>query len=511
MTSKSLQTVLGGGSLILVGTAVQLALGFVARVIAARYLGSVDYGALALGITLVTFLSTICLLGTDIGVARFLPRFDDGGVRRGVLISAFSISAPVAGFTGIAIALFPHTAARMLGAPDAAAVLQIFGLVVPFAAMLRLSVGGVRGLQRAMPRVYSQDIALPVARLALIAAVIIAGGTVLDVAYAYLAAYALAATLSVVFLAQYSSLFDRGVRPEWMYRRLLVFSTPLVLSSLAFTALSSIDVFLLSFYLPTTRPVGIYQAVYPLSKLLSMFAGPFGFILLPALSELDSDGNTAEIRRVYRTTVKWIFVLTLPVGLVFLAFPRTAILYTLGSEYVVAGPTLAVLSLAYLVHSAVGPNTEALTSLGASRLVLVDHVLIACVNIALNALLIPRYSYFGAAIATALSFTLLNVLVSGQLYRRSQVFPISSDTVRIGITGTGSFAAFVWVVTSWLRVEGLAAVVVVASLFAIAYVVIVLRFGIGPDELALFESLEHRFDFESSRLKRGLRRAAGEK
>ena len=176
---KSLQTVFSGSALLFIGTVLQLAVGFFTRTVTARYLGSNEYGMLTLGITLVSFLSTISLFGMDIGVARFLPRFDSDRLVRGVLVSAFSLNIPIAVFIGGIVVFFPHTIAQILGAPNAASVLRIFGLAIPFAAILRLAIGGARGLQRVTSHVLTRDIVQPITRLGLLIVVVIIGGTAL--------------------------------------------------------------------------------------------------------------------------------------------------------------------------------------------------------------------------------------------------------------------------------------------------------------------------------------------
>lgn len=510
MSDKSLRTVFGGSTLLFVGMAVQLGFGFAARTAAARYLGSADYGAIALGITIVTFFPTVVLLGTDTGIAQFLPRFDDERSRRGTLLSAFGLTFPLAVVGGGTFVLFPEAVASTLGTPQASGVLQVFGAIIPFAALLQLSISGTRGMQLATPRVYIQDITLPMARLGLIVVVVVLGGSAIDIAYAYLVAYGVAAVLAFGYLARYSSLLVSDVSPKPMARSLLAFSAPLVVSALSYRLFTNIDVFLLSFFTGTTESVGIYQAVYPLSRLLSVFLGPFTFMIMPVLSELDSDDNYVEMRRIYRTAVKWIVVLTLPLYLLFLTFPEVVIRNSFGMEYTVGSSTLVVLSLAFLSHSVVGPNTEALTSVGASKLVMVDHVAVAGANVVLNSVLIPRYSYFGAGVATAISFALLNLLVTYQLYRRSGIQPVSKPVVQISSVSVLVFAALVWATTRPLGFEGLQAALVTALSFAVVYMVVVFRFGIGKEELTLFESLEDRLGLELHWFKRRLRRAVRE-
>ncbi|WP_227379427.1 flippase [Haladaptatus halobius] len=504
MSDSSLRTLLGGSVVLFGGMVCQLVLGFIARIVTARYLSPAEYGAIGLGISLVTFFGTLSVLGVDMGVARFLPRYDDSRSTRGVLVSAFRMSIPVAVLVSAVTVLFPARIASVLGGSGAAGVIRVFGLMIPIAALLRLTVGSIRGLQLATPRVYAKDIALPLTRLVLIFAVIAVGGTVFDIALAYLAAYVIATAIAFVYLGRHTAVFDVNVPSATMYRDLLLFSAPLLVSSMTYQMFTNVDVFLLGYFTGSTASIGVYQVVYPLSQLLTVFLGPVGFMILPIISELDSERNEDEIRRVYRVAVKWVFLFMLPVCLTFVLFPETIISYTFGEKYAVAGPTLAVLSLAFFTHSMAGPNAEALTSIGESRLIMYDNIIVALANVGLNVVLIPHYSYFGAAVATALSFCLLNVIVTVQLYRRVGIRPVSLAVLRIGAIGALVFVA-TWVVTRQFDLRQVVTMLITTAVFVPAYAVIVIRFGITREELALFETVENRFNGKLQRIRRQLR------
>jgi O-antigen/teichoic acid export membrane protein len=70
-----------------------------------------------------------------------------------------------------------------------------------------------------------------------------------------------------------------------------------------------------------------------------------------------------------------------------------------------------------------GLNGTTLTSLGWTRAILAVNIVAAVANIVLNLYLIPRYSLIGAAVATTLSYVLINALYSSVLYVRTGIVP----------------------------------------------------------------------------------------
>ncbi|MFC7174347.1 lipopolysaccharide biosynthesis protein [Haloplanus litoreus] len=74
---------LKGGSVVFVGRIAELGISFLGLAVIARLIGPTDFGAVAIGSTLLSMLSTLSILGLDTGVGRFLPRYESPADRRG--------------------------------------------------------------------------------------------------------------------------------------------------------------------------------------------------------------------------------------------------------------------------------------------------------------------------------------------------------------------------------------------------------------------------------------------
>lgn len=487
-------TILASGGILLVGLIVQMGTNFFTRVIMARSLGEAGYGAISLGFATLTTLAILSTGGVDIGIGRFLPRFDAPEKRRGVLIGAYVIVMPVAAVVGIGIALAATPIAEnAFGDASVAPVLAVFGLTIPAAVLIRLTIGSVRGMQESVPRVLIQNVTLPASRFGLVVGVVLLGGGVLAVAWAYTAAYLLAAGLSMYYLFSRTSLFDRvGFDP--MYRRLLLFSLPLIVTTAMKMLLSNTDTFVVGVF-GTIGDVAVYNVAYPLASLLTVALGAFGFVFMPIVSELEADGRDEEFVLAYQVVSKWILVLTLPILLLTVTFSETVIALTFGDQYLEAAPALVVLSVGFFIHAVLGPSGNALTAIGNTRLIMWDSIVVAVCNLVANLLLVPIASTLGAAIATAFSYGLLNALYLMQLYRAIGSHPFRTRSLLLVAVTTLAWGS-IWFVTDSVT-NGLGHLLITGGTFMFVYPVLFVALGgVETTELRALRAIEDRFDID---------------
>ena len=501
------QKLLASGSILVVGLFLQQALGFGGRLIIARFLGKVDYGAVSLGLTLAMTVSILVVLGTDNGVGRYLPRYDASEKRRGVLTSAFQIVVPLAVLAGVAVAAAADPIARYgFNDPSVAPVIRVFAAVIPLAALVRLTVGSIRGMQESLPRVYIEHITLPTVRFALIGVAVWAGFGAVGVAAAYAAAYGVAAVISAYYLTKHTPLVGE-VSPEPMHRDLLEFSAPLMVTATMTLVLANLDTFMLG-YFSSTGDVGIYNVIYPLARFLQIVLIGFNFLLMPVVSERQSNDEMGEVRRMYQVVAKWIAIVTLPLFLTFAFFPDLVIRWTFGPEYVAGGFALSVLAAGFFINAVAGPSGNILMALGSSRLLMYVNVVTAGVNAALNLYLIPRYSFVGAAVATVAGYLVMNGLFVLLLYRDIDAHPFTSALLRPTIAAAGVWTALAWVVRSEFQVTLLAYFGLLVA-FLPLYAVVVVRFGgIEQEEIQLLTSFEERLGVDLGPVRRFAARLA---
>lgn len=490
-SDSTIENLAGSGGIVLFGVVFQLGLGFLARVLIAQLLGRIDYGAVALGYTLLTFASLVVVVGTDAGVGRYLPRFDDPERRRGVLVSAYQIVVPASALLSLAgVVLAEPFATFVFDKPALAPVIRVFGLAIPFAAFVRLTVGSARGMQQSLPRVCIQNVVLPLARFALIAAALLLGFRAVGIAWAYAGAYGVATALSVYYLVKHTPLFADAA-PASMHGKLLAFSIPLMMTATMDNLFHNVDTFLLG-ALVSTGKVGVYDAVYRVGQLLTVVLTSFGFLFMPVISEAHSAGGLDEMRRLYQVVSKWIVFATLPIFLVIAFFPGVVIGLTFGPEFRSGAIALVVLAVGFFVTAAAGPNGNALTAIGKPRTLMYDNLAVVAVNVVLNLVLIPRYSILGAAIATTAGYLVMDGLYLVQLYRATGIHPFRREMVLPAATALGLWAALTFALRPVVA-DPMVLLFLEVGAYLVIYPAFIVRLGgVEPEDIELVDTFEDR-------------------
>lgn len=503
----AIRNVFTGSGVLLVGLVLQLGISFFGKLVVARNLSVADFGSVSLGMTVASLTALFALAGLHTGLARFLPRFDDEPDRKGVLVSAFSIAVPLAALGGVVIVVgAPLIATEVFDSPGIAPVLRIFGLVVPLTVLFRLTISTIRGQQRSAPKVLIESVLRPFARIGAILVVVWVGISSTRIAVAYLIGWLVPTAVGVLYVARTTSLFSLRTTATYRHRELLVFSLPLLASAAFSYVINDIDTILLGYFSGSPEPVGIYGVIYPIATILNSALSAFGFVFMPIISEMHSNGRMDDLRRTYHVATKWMFISILPVTLVMILLPERLISMTFGAKYASGGLALSVLAVGFLVHTTVGLNRQIVVSLGKTRFDMYVNLSGAAVNVVLNVLLIPRYGVLGAAIATAATFLLTNAVVSTYLYLTLDVLPFTLSLLRPGVAGVLSFLSVYAVIRLFLR-PTLWVLVVGFAVFVATYVVSFLRFGgIEEEEVMIVRSFEEKYGTSLEPLKRIARR-----
>ncbi|MFD1513941.1 flippase [Halomarina rubra] len=480
--TSGLKSIFTGGWVLFAGLSIELLISLVGKIIIARYLGKVDYGGVALGVTILAMTTTVVLAGVHTGVGRFLPRLDREGEKHGLLWGAIGIVGMLSLVaTAVLVASADWLATVAFDTPQLSAVITVLAVSVPAAAMMRLAIGVSQGYQRSLPKVFIRNLTYPISRIVGIGCVVLIGAGSLGVAGAYVCAYVIAAVVGLAYVYRWTD-FDLSVPEETHIRELLSFSAPLFLTGALSLVLSDVDTLMLGLF-STQADVGVYNVVYPTAILLLAFLRSFRFIYMPRISELDKAEQVDRIHQNYQLVTKWLFLTTTPILVGFVVYSEDIIGLLYGPEYVSGGLALSLLAVGFYIHSVVGLNGTTLTSLGRTRVILYINVLAAAVNVVLNLLLIPEFSLVGAAVATTVSYVFINALYSLVLYRATRIVPVRTPLLAFSATTFGLATLLHYLATSMEGTASYLLYLVFLSAYLLTYIRIV---GVEDEERRIF-------------------------
>lgn len=232
----------------------------------------------------------------------------------------------------------------------------------------------------------------------------------------------------------------------WAVRRHRLLKRPLVLTprdwpamirkglpfgfiSLSLTIAFTVDSVMLSRVEPA-EVVGWYNAAYNLARSLLFFFSGVSVAMVPTLSRAYLH-DTALVHRWYYRSVKIIMLMGLPiaVGGTLVALPLLTFLY--GEQYLpaVLAFQIIVWDVPLLLFTSFCGNMT--TVIGAERSAARIYFTAAMANVILNLLLIPRFSLYGAAVATLLTDLAAGVQFYWLLGRKLNLPNMSSIAARV--------------------------------------------------------------------------------
>jgi O-antigen/teichoic acid export membrane protein len=460
IVDETLKKVVKGTTIVLIGTIVGLLLGFASRVIVVRYITQSEYGIFSLAVTLVGIFSVIATLGLGEGTARYIAYFrgtNELSKMKGVVFSSL-------GFTLIASLLLSLVlfftsdilSTKAFHIPELSTPLKIFSAAIPFSVLTGMLVTIFRGFDRVDVQVYFQTILNGALFPLLLGGVILLGLAFLGVIYASLAAGVITCLALAIYTIKKPPLPLRtGESASPVGKELLLFSLPLLASSMLGMVILWTDTIMLG-YFKTSTDVGLYNGALPLARLVPIPYISMAFIYVPVISQLYSRGLTAEVKKSYQVLTKWIFSLSWPVALILLLFPITTLNFLFGYQYTEAAPALRLLTLGLLCDTFLGANGMTLLVMGKTRLLMWASLIGALLNVVLNAILIPPLGITGAAIASMVSYFAINTFCSTKLYQLSRIHPFTKNYLK-PIIASGiiifiiyAFAASLLTITFWM-------------------------------------------------------------
>lgn len=398
----------------LLGTLVGMGLGFTSWIILARYLSPTEFGLFYLALALTNFLVVISSFGLTQGAPRFiafhLGNGDECEVENiiSTLIIFSIISGILAGFFLFMVS--DLISIRIFSMPVLSQILILFSVVVPFWVFQNINISIFRGFGRAGPKVIFQDFSRFLFFIIFLGIIVYFDLKFFATIFAFIASFSIVALVFAFYLIKNVSFnLTNTSKTMTTAKKLLFFSAPLTLIFMLNIIMLWTDTWMLAFFKGATE-VGLYNGAANFSKIIPQIMGVVAFIYMPMAAVLYSQHSMDEINKIYKTTTKWVVFIIMPIFLLFIFFPKLILDIFLGIEYVYAYKVLMILSAAYFFQVFLGLQGETLIALGKVKLLLYSAVVGVIVNLVLNYSLIPTLGIIGAALATMVSWCIVQTL-----------------------------------------------------------------------------------------------------
>ena len=401
-----------GSGHVFAGNVVGKIVSFGLQILLSRTLGRVAYGLYTLGVTVLRFARELSSLGLAGGIVRFGA--EEWGQRdlqglKGTFIACFALAFGAGTVVGTAIFFGSGWLARSaFDDPAMIPVLKAFSSGLPFFTLQYVTSRAARSLQNMIADVSIDVVAQPTVNLLGVALAFALGYRLDGVLVAFVASTVVSAGLGLYLIARLVPVLFQDLSPTYSLRRLLVFSVATLGTSLATLMLDQADRIMLGMF-AESEDVGLYNAAALLATQVRFVLTAIIATFTPLISDLYHRDQLDRLQQLFATTTRWIVTLSLPLALVFALFPEP-LLGLYGSEFRDGASMLVILAGAMFVNGGVGAAGLMLQMSDHERIALVNNVFLAVLNVALNAWMIVEYGPIGAAIATGISVTIVNLL-----------------------------------------------------------------------------------------------------
>lgn len=189
-------------------------------------------------------------------------------------------------------------------------------------------------------------------------------------------------------------------RNKKLEKEMIMFSAPLIASSLSWWINNASDKYILT-YICGLSVVGIYSVAYKIPTILSVLGTVISkAFTISAIKEIDEDDADGFLGKSYSLIS---YVMTIGCAILILLNPfLSKVLFA--KDFYAAWKFVPPLLIAFLMSAISGTCQSMLTAINKTTVISITAILGAFINVILNAILIPSCKGYGAAIATMCSF-----------------------------------------------------------------------------------------------------------
>ena len=426
----ALKVIAKSSFVVFIGIALSKIFTYLYRIIVARYFGPEVYGLLALSLMVLGWFGAIATLGLTQGVLRFTPLYR-GRNENNKIKHIFKFSLFVVTFTGILGTILMFTLSETISVgifhnESLTIFLQIFSILIPFSILTNIFLSSIQSFEKVGWYSFLQNIFQNALKVIALLALVFLGfnATAIPLSYVitiiglFILSYIVCRKTIPVLFGKYS-LDERSK----INKEIFAYSWPVMFYTIISSVYLWIDTFFIGFFQDATW-VGLYNAAMPIAILLTFAPQLFFQMFFPLITREYGKKKITVIKELSKQVGKWITIINLPIFFMMILFPGVLINLLFGPEYLAAANALRILSIGLLIYSISTISNNLISMAGKSKAILFNTVITGATNTVLNLILIPKYGITGAALATAITYVLLSVLLLAETKIFTTILPI---------------------------------------------------------------------------------------
>jgi O-antigen/teichoic acid export membrane protein len=464
----------------------------VTHILVARLFGMAVFGAYQASVAILDVLTRAGQAGSIGGMHRFIAAHRAAGeadLERSALGTGIRLTVGVSSVLALGLALLAKPVARAWHEPSLAATLPIMAPAVLLAATTLVLINATLGAKVARMSLYVRGLAEPLLLLSAVAIASQAGGSLRSLSVAHVASAFVVTVLAVAACVRVfgASHLRQAVAAD-RHRGFVGFALPLGASDLMSAVMQRADTLLVASFAGLDA-LAVYTAAEYITRVIANPRYVFDYIIAPVVAEALQMKDRARVRYNLALVTRWVVTACLPIAVTIIAL-RAEILSLYGASFVAGASTLVILAFHNLVIGCLGLTPYVVAMGGRSRLVLINNICAAGLNVALGWVLVPRMGISGAAIAVMVSMLSFQVALTVEAWVLERVHPFTMSLLKpVG----GALVSFAVEQTLHATMNpGAARVMAIVGAGTVTYLGALLAFGLAPEEREVARKLTAR-------------------
>ncbi len=400
-------------------------IGFLFNLVIARSLGVAETGIFYLSLAIITIASVLSRLGLDQAVLKYASRqaaANNLAAVKAVYLRAITIVALSS--AGLVVALLfigPWISEEIFNKPNLAAPLRYMTIGIFPLSILIIHTQFLKSIKYVGTGLFLQNASVSAICLFFIVVAINVTNSEMLAGF-YLAATFTACGLIIILWASVSKL--RSIKADKDYS-----TKHLIRSSMYLYGISIVNQILLPWTAviclgiwATESEVGQFAVARRVAMLVNFAYLAIESITGPKFSILFDRDDLVSVQHVAKRATGLMITVTAPLGFIFL-FAPSWVMGWFGADFRVAAGVLTILAAGQLINVLTGSVANLLIMSGNEKAFKNISVATGISNILFCVLLVPVYGAMGAAVASALSVAVLNIMASYLVWTRLGFLP----------------------------------------------------------------------------------------
>jgi len=406
--------------------------GFLQQLVITNYYGAAAFGVFRVCFSILSLVGIFGRFGVDMAISRFVAQYRKQD-KMDLVNEIFQIGLKLVFPIGIALTIGVYFLAPWISdrfysdangeVSDFTPYIRIFSVGIIFFVLSGVIEEGIRGLKKIKEYTWINNVSTQAFSIVVLLVALLFTTNIYVVNISYVLGLLFTFILGVYYWLKFVP-YKKVEKRQLSTRELLNVSLPMLSAKYLTTLYTWLGTLILAAYVAPDE-VGVFNAAARMSAFATMPLIAVNNISGPRFAEAFGENNEKSMRKTVRLATRLIFWTALPIMLLFYISPNFIMgLYgkEFGTEEAIL--TFAVINAGQVVNLLTGPVTQLLNMTGRQLVTQRYAILTTFTSIGLSLLLIPSMGMLGAALATAIARTVLNLGCALHIYFTMKIVTI---------------------------------------------------------------------------------------